>query len=431
MTSNPQHLNIYTSENTMKTTRLNITKTHVQRVFKFTDEVVENYPNRLAGTESCKNAAARIKQEFTKHCDPGSVQVEEFEVHPKSFLKYLPALVVMYFIGAVLLFFRFPLTALVVYGLAIFMFYAQFVRYWELLDTYFPKATGYNVYGSIEPEGEVRQQVIVSAHHDAAYVFQLLSHAPKYARLISIGILLLLLGFLISLVATFLAIFQVSIPGWAQLWIPVALMVGGIFQLPLLVFTTRQVSPAAGDDMIAVAVAGETARLFHQAKKAGKNPLKHTRLIVASFDAEEAGLRGARAFCAKHIDDMLKTRTYVFNIDSLYKLEDLNFLYKDLNSTVKLSRAMAQDCVDIAESLSYSASISSTPFGAGSTDAAEFGKLGVEATNMAGISFDIRKFDEDLVYHTPDDVTEYIQPKLVEASLKIVRDYILKKDSEA
>jgi aminopeptidase YwaD len=412
----------------MKTSSLNITRTHVRRVFNFTNEVVENYPNRLAGTKACKSAADRIKQEFTKHCDPDSVQMEDFTVHPKSFLKYIPALVVLYFIGAVLLYFGFPLTALVVYGLAIFMFYAQFVRYWELLDTYFPKATGYNIFGSIEPEGEVKQQVVVSAHHDAAYVFQLLAYVPKYyAGLINAGILFLLLGFLVSLAATVLFFFGVRLP----MWVPIAVLAGGIFQIPLAFFTTRQVSPAAGDDMIAVAVAGETARLFHQAKKAGKNPLKHTRLIVASFDAEEAGLRGARAFCAKHVDDMLKTKTFVFNVDTLYKLEDLNFLDKDLNSTVRLSRAMAQDCVDIAKSLGYPARIASMPFGAGSTDAAEFGKLGVEAVNMSGISFDISKFREGLVYHTPDDITEYIEPELVEASLKIIRDYILIKDSQA
>jgi aminopeptidase YwaD len=412
----------------MKTARLNITKTQVRRVFKFTDEIVEGYPNRLAGTESCKNAADRIKQEFTKHCDPGSVQVEDFTVHPKSFLKYIPALVVMYFIGAVLLYFGFPMTALIVYGLAIFMFYAQFVRYWELLDPYFPKATGYNVFGSIEPEGEVRQQVIVSAHHDAAYVFQLLAYVPKYyAGLINAGIIFLLLGFLVSLVGTVMFFFSVTLP----MWVPIALLVGGIFQLPLAFFTMGEVSPAAGDDMIAVAIAGETARLFRQAKKAGKNPLKHTRLIIASFDAEEAGLRGARAFCAKNREKLLGTKTYVLNIDTLYKLEDLYFLDKDLNGSVRLSRAMAQDCVDIAGVLGYPARIASMPFGAGSTDAAEFGKLGVEAINMAGISFDIKRFDEDLVYHTRDDVTESIEPELIEASLKIVRDYILKKDSEA
>jgi len=412
----------------MKTSSLNITRTQIRRVFAFTDEVVEGNPNRLAGTEACKNAAGRIKQEFIKHCDPGSVQVEDFTVHPKSFLKYIPALVVLYFAGAILLYFRFPLTALIVYGLAIFMFYAQFVRYWELLDSYFPKATGYNVFGSIEPEGEVRQQVIISAHHDAAYVFQLLAYAPKYyAGLINVGILLLLLGFLVSLVGTVLFVFGVPFP----VWVPIALLAGGVFQIPLAFFTTREVSPAAGDDMIAVAVASETARLFHQAKKAGKNPLKHTRLIVASFDAEEAGLRGARTFCRKHSQVLLNTKTYVLNIDTLYKLKGLCFLDKDLNGSVRLSHAMAQDCADIAKELGYRASIAAMPFGAGSTDAAEFGKLGVDAVNMAGISFDISQFGDGLVYHTRNDVTKYIEPELVEAALKIVRDYILKKDSDS
>jgi aminopeptidase YwaD len=412
----------------MKAPGLNITKTHVHRVFKFTNEVVENYPNRLAGTEACRYAADRIKQEFTKYCDPGSVQVEDFTVHPKSFLKYIPALVVLYFIGAVLLFFGFPLTALIIFAIAVFMLYAQFVRYWELLDPYFPKATGYNVYGAIEPEGEVKQQIIVSAHHDAAYVFQLLARFPKYyAWLINAGMLILLLGFLVSLVATVLTLLDIAVP----VWIPVALMVLVVFQIPLAFFTTREVSPAAGDDMIAVAIINETARLFHQAKKSIKNPLNHTRLILASFDAEEAGLRGARAYCSMHNKQLLDTKTYVFNIDTLYKLEDLCFLVKDLNGSVRLSPAMAQDCVDIAKSLGYHAGIAIMPFGAGATDAAEFAKLGVEAINMAGISFDTSKFDTNLVYHTADDLSEYIEPRLVEASLKIIRDYILKKDSQA
>ena len=416
----------------MKTSGLDITKTHVQRVFDLTDEVVERYPNRLAGTEACRQAADRIKQEFTKYCDPGSVQVEDFTVHPRSFLKYIPGLVVLYFIGSILLFLQFALPAFLVYALAIFIFYAQFVRYWQVLDPLFPKATGYNVFGSIEPEGAVKQQVVVSAHHDAAYVFQLLAHAPKYyAKLINAGILFLLLGFLVSLIWTVLALFHIPVPGWAQLWVPVALIVCGVFQLPLAFFTTGEVSPAAGDDMIAVAVASETARLFHHAKQAGTNPLRHTRLIVASFDAEEAGLRGARAFCRKHDQELLNTKTYVFNIDTLYKLKDLYFLDKDLNGSVRLSHAMAQDCVDIAKVLGYRAGIAAMPFGAGSTDAAEFGKLGVEVVNMAGISFDISQFGDGLVYHTRNDITKYIEPELVAAALKIVRDYILKKDRES
>ncbi len=410
---------------------LEITRKHVERVYGFTDEIVGNYPDRLAGTEACRDAAHRIKEEFTKNCDPGSVKIEAFTIHPKSFLKYIPGLVVLYFICTIMLLLRLPVPAFVGYALGVFVFYAQFARYWHLLDPLFPKATGYNVFGSIEPTGEVKQQVIVGSHHDAAYVFQLIARCPRYyAKLINTGILFLLLGFLTALVETILTLSDIPIPDWVNPWVPVVLFVGGVFLLPLAFFTTGQVSPGAGDNMIAVAIANETAKLFHDAKKAGKNPLRCTRLIVASFDAEEAGIRGAQAFCKKHREELLRTKTYVLNIDTLYKVKDLNFLISDLNGTVKLSLRMAQDCVDIANSLGYPAKITALPFGAGSTDAAAFGKIGVEATNMAGLSFDISRFGEGIVYHTPNDLTKYIEPEIVEVALKIVRDYILKKDKE-
>lgn len=411
---------------------LDVNQSHVQHVFDFTNEVVEKYPNRLAGTEACQNAAHRIKEEFVKNCDADSVRIEDFIVHPKSFLKYIPGLVGLYIICSILLYLQFPYLALIGYSLGIFVFYCQFVRYWETFDLLFPKATGYNVFGCIEPEGEVRQQIIVSGHHDAAYVFQLIAHAPKYySRFITAGIGFLLLGFLVSLIETALIIFRGSVPGWTYPWLPLVLLVGTVFVLPLAFFTTREVSPAAGDNMIAVAISNETAKLFHDAKQTGINPLRHTRLMVASFDAEEAGLRGARAFCRKHGSELLHKKTYVLNIDTLYKVNDLNFLHRDLNNSVKLSHEMAQECVDIAKSLGYVARISSMPFGAGSTDAAEFGKIGVEATNIAAISFDISKFGEGLVYHTPNDLTKYIEPEVVEAALKIARDYIVKKDGES
>jgi hypothetical protein len=405
-----------------------VTKSHVQGAFAFTDEVVENYPCRLAGRKSCHRAAERIRTEFHKHCDSGSVKIEEFNVHPQAFLKYIPGLVIVYFICVVLLFFGYPIPALIGFALGLFVFYGQFVRYWHLLDPLFPKAKGYNVHGSIEPAGEVKQQVVVSAHHDAAYVFQLLAKMPKYyALLINGGMLFLMLGFLVSLVATVLLAFNIVLP----LWIAIVLIIGGVLVLPMAFFTTGEVVPGAGDNMIAVAIAAEIARIFGDPKKAGDNPLQHTRLIIASFDAEEAGLRGARAYIKKHREELLQTSTCVLNIDTIYKLKSLTFLDKDLNSTVKLSHQMAKDCVDIAKNMGYAARISAMSFGGGSTDAAAFGEAGVEATNIAAMSFDIKDYGEGWVYHTSNDVSKHIEPQAVEAVLKIVREYILRKDASA
>jgi len=405
-----------------------ITDAQVKHAFAFTDEVVENFPGRVAGSEAVRKAGLRVREELEKYCDAGTVKVDRFDIHPWSFLKYIPGLVVLYFACIVLLYFNPALAWISLAGMALglFVFYGQFVRYWHLLDPLFPKRQAYNVYGSIEPSGEVKQQIVVSAHHDAAYVFHLLDKLPKYyALLINGGILFLVLGFLVSLAATVMAAFNIPLPQWAA----IALMVGGIFVLPLAFFTTGQVVPGAGDNMIAVAVASEIGGLFGNIKKTGGNALKHTRLIIASFDAEEAGLRGASAFIKQHRDELLNTKTYVLNLDTLYKLKALSFLDKDLNSTVKLSHRLAQDCVDIAKDLGYPSTISAMTFGGGSTDAAAFGQAGIEATNLCAMSFDLKDYDQGWVYHTPRDVSKHIEPEAVEAALKIIREYILKKDA--
>jgi len=267
----------------------------------------------------------------------------------------------------------------------------------------------------------------VSAHHDAAYAFQILTHLPKlYTPLMACGVLLLVIALFVSLAAAVLSIFSVALPQW----VAVVLMIGGVFEIPFLFFTTSQVVSGAGDNMIAVAIAAETGRLFGEAKHKGTGALKHTRLLLASFDAEECGLRGARAYVRAHRKELLNIKTYVFNMDTLYHLKELNFLDYDLNSTVKLLHEMAQQCVDTAVSLGYKAVVSRMSPGGGSTDAAAFGEAGIEATNLAAMSFNIKDYEKDFVYHTPNDLSRYIEPAVVEASLKIVRQYILDKDAE-
>jgi aminopeptidase YwaD len=401
-----------------------ITQDNVRRVLAFTDEVVENFPGRVAGSESTLKAGKRIQVEFEKYCDPGTVQGEDFTIHPKSFLKYIPGLVVIYFTCMTLLYFNLPCIAFIGMAIALFVFIAQFVLYWPLLDPLFPMAKGYNVYGRIEPEGEIRQQIIVSGHHDAAYAFQILTHLPKlYFPLMIIGVLLLVVGLLLALAASVMSIFGVVLPQW----VAIVFMVLGIFEIPYLFFTTDQVVPGAGDNMLAVALAAETGKLFAEAKKSGHSLLKHTRLIIVSVDAEEAGLRGSRAYVKRHKSELLKTKTFVFNIDSLFCLKGLNFRQSDINSTVKLSRTMAEECAAIAKSLGYSAAISSMPPGGGATDAAPFAQAGIEAIDLNG--FGAKDRDRGPVYHTPYDTSKYIEPEAVEAALKILRGYILKKDA--
>lgn len=406
---------------------LEIGPEQVAEAFALTDEVVAQFPGRKAGSAACHGAGQRVKTEFEKFCDAGTVKAELCDIHPESFVKFVPGLVVLYY-ACVLLLVLIPALAWVSFvGLAsgLFVFYGQTVMHWPLMDPFFPKKQGYNVYGSIEPSGQVKQQIIVSAHHDAAYVFRLRELLPKwYARLRLAGGLLLIAAVLVSLTTAILLAFGLSMPRWSAL----ALLILGVFILPFLFFLSNKVSPAAGDDMMAVAVIASIGKLFGQAKKEGANPLEHTRLILLSFDAEECGLRGSRAWVKRHLAELKATKTYAFNMDPMYKFKYLEFYEADLGKRVKLSREMAQECVDIAAGLGYHAYIAPPRRGA-ATDASSFGAAGIEATNLHGMS----SKEKDLagwVYHTRNDVSQHIDPDLVEAALKIIREYVLRKDAQ-
>lgn len=403
-----------------------ITPQQVKEAFAFTDEIVLGYPSRRAGSEACIKAAERIKTEFEKCCDAGTVKADLCDIHPQSSIKFVLILVPLYYACILLLYFVPPLVWISFIGLALGMFayYGQTMLHWPLLDPLFPKMRGYNVYGCIEPAGEVKQQIILSGHHDAAYVSHVRARLPKlYGPLRSLGVLMLVVALLVTLAGIILLFFGIIIPQWVAL----ALLILGIFGVPFLFLTTSAISPAAGDDMMAVAMAAGIGKLFGDAKRAGTSPLKHTRLILISFDAEESGLRGSRAWVRRHLAELKTTKTFALNMDPIYQLKGLNFFNADLGGKVKLSQVMTQECVDIAASLGYVAYISQSPSGT-ATDAANFAKAGIEATNLHGRSS--RKGDRPpQMYHTADDLSKNIEPDLVEAALKIARQYILRKDA--
>jgi len=79
--------------------------------------------------------------------------------------------------------------------------------------------------------------------------------------------------------------------------------------------------------------------------------------------------------------------------------------------------------------LGYSLKEMALPPGGGGTDAAAFARLGVEATTIIGISTAF--IGNGLVYHTPHDTVDAIEPEAVEAVLDIAVNYIMCKDRQA
>ncbi|MGI6714500.1 MAG: M28 family metallopeptidase [Bacilli bacterium] len=389
-------------------------------VIKETKAMVEKFGPRIAGTKAALAAADELYEDAKNYSD--EAHQEDFFVHKGAFLGWINVLVIAYIAGLVLFIFDLAWVNIILMVLSVIILYLQFIRYLPIIDFLFPRRRARNVYGVIEPKGEVKQQVIISGHHDSAYIFNFLVHQPQLYNLRVTGsIIFVILSLVLGIVNTVVKIELLK-------WISVGIIALGLVLIgQMWFFRSRKGTPGAGDNMASTQIAFQLGKYFYNLKGSEKE-LQNTRLIFASFDAEEEGLRGARAFVKKHRDKLLKTKTYVLNIECLYDEDALFFLTSDINNTVKLSDDLAATLIAIGEE--HEIKLTKKPIAVltGGTDSGEFGKIGVEATTIMGMPWtnDVRSQD----YHTPNDTVDKVSKKAVEHTLDIYHDFIVYLDSE-
>jgi aminopeptidase YwaD len=393
-----------------------------------TQSLLDAYPARIAGTDQCLAAGRRIAALLRAACD--NVAEEGFAMHPGSLWNTGKVVAVAYAAAVLLLAAGGPFVygAVLVCWLGLIYAVTHYVLCGRLFDGLFPRVQGCNVAGVIEPAGRVKQQILLVGHHDSPYALSFLLRFQKWA---SLRLLLAVGAYLLLTLASMAAWAGQALGAGSGLPREAYLIgaaIGLVFVGPLYFLVTGIPSPGAGDNLNACAMAIKIAEHFAAQRQSG-NPLGHTRLVFLSTDGEEAGQRGAIAYAERHKSELTALPTYVFNVDSVYKVRDLAALTRDRHGTLPLSARAAGECHELAARLGYSLKETALSPGSGSTDAAAFARLGVEATSIIGVS--TVRGEDGLVYHTPWDTVDAIEPEAVEAVLDIAVNYIMGKDREA
>ncbi|MBX2871274.1 MAG: Zn-dependent exopeptidase M28 [Saprospiraceae bacterium] len=392
---------------------------------EFTAEVTNKWTARLAGSPACLACADYLKTTLTQFCDEVDHQV--FSVRPGAFLGYIRINIILYLVALISLFLGQLLIAALIASLSVLITVMEFFIYKEFVDGLYPKKQGKNVFGHIEPVGELKQQIIISAHHDSAHIFNFLEKNPStYVRKV--------LAATATQLGLFILTYLLLILTWAGLggnalhWIiTLILAVAAVNLYPLWFFYDKKGTPGAGDNLVCTALAIEVGKFFAREKAQGRG-LKHTRLVIGSWDAEECGLRGARAFVKQYRAELHTIKTYNFNLECMYDHKALSFLRSDLNNFVPLSVDMANEGAAIGRELDYAVGVHPFPFLAGGTDAAEFAKAGIEATTLAAMDWQNR--EADIPYHTTRDTIDAVDREALSRSIAIGIRYVQEKEKE-
>lgn len=400
-------------------------KKHANNIIALTGTMIDKFGPRAAGSPESRESADALAAAVADFAD--DVRTEDFTFSPGAFLGWIRILVAAYIVALGCMWLGWYLISSLILLGAIALLVFQFFLYKEVLDPFYPKFRGRNVLASLEPEGEVRGELMISGHHDSARIFNFLVHQPKlYLLRINGGI-----GSLVTLTLTNIILLVLSLAGintsWA--WIPALIFtILLVLVLQLWFFASKNYTPGAGDNLASSVTALEYLKICAAAKERGEG-FKHLRITAVSWDAEEAGLRGARAWRKNRETAPLQHPGWNLNLECLYDASALFMLTSDINGSVQLSHALAERCARIlTEITGREVAVKPIGFLAGGTDAGETAKAGVDATTLMGMPFSIDALAA--VYHTPKDTIESVSTEAVEIALMLADTLAKELDCE-
>ncbi len=368
--------------------------------------IVNKCGDRYPGSKGENNAHEYLKEELSKYVD--EVQMEPFKVAPKAFMAFMPIAGLLLILSIILYWFL-PFVSLLLDLIAIFIVIIQFFLYKPLLDPFFPKKTSYNLLGVRKPEQDVKRTIIFSGHVDASYEWRYSKINPILLRFVLVPAIL---GLLIKVA---MDLFNTLLNDWSGGYQGVWLVLGivQLIMLPIaitIIFFVNYsvVSPGASDNLSGTVMALAIAKFLDDEKIA----LKNTEVDILLTGSEEAGIRGAKAYCKKHKKELLDKGAIFIGLESFCEMEYMAINNKDMNGLVKNDPAVCLLLKNAAQACGYDLQYQAVYIGA--TDAAAFSQAGIPASTIEAMDPGPPKW-----YHTRYDNIENLRPETLKVGFQI------------
>ena len=362
--------------------------THICKTFE------KREPGSKGELQACEYMAGVLRDE----CGCDRVEIESFKENPGSFFGWI-YFTITFVLAAIALFFVFPLVSILLIVAGFFIVFMQFGLYKKLVDRFFPEKTGHNVTAVKSCTGEVKRRIFFNGHPDAAWEWPVNYKLggvgfEGHAVICGIGAVYYLVIAIIAVVKNGVAFggFDASSTiGKMALW--------GLLFVPFLVglywmWNKNRIVDGANDNLSGCYMGISVLKAL---KEEGID-LENTEVGVILTGSEEAGLRGAKAWCEKHKGEFDDVPTFIFSYDTIYDPKYLMTNYRDLNGTVKADKDVSDLFMEAAQELGIPCKKGWVPPLGGATDSAAFAQAGFRATGVTGLNHKLENY-----YHTRRD----------------------------
>lgn len=360
--------------------------------------ICKTFEKRAPGSKGEQQACEYMAKVLKEQCGCDRADVESFKENPGSFFGWI-YFTITFVLVAIALFFVFPLASvlLIVAGLGIVL--AQFGFYKKLIDRCFPEETGHNVTAVKKCTGEVKRRIFFNGHPDAAWEWPVNyklggvgfeGHAiicgvgAVYYLVISI-IAIAQNGVSFGLIDTGSTLFKLAM--WGLLFVPFLV---GLYWM----WNKNRVVDGANDNLSGCYMG---IALLKALQDEGVE-FENTEIGVILTGSEEAGLRGAKAWCEAHKGEFDDVPTFIYSYDTIHDPKFLMTNYRDLNGTVKADKDVSDLFMEAAKELEIPCKKGWVPPLGGATDSAAFAQAGFRATGVTGLNHKLEDY-----YHTRRD----------------------------
>ncbi len=373
-------------------------KAYAKYMVKEIRHICTKFEKREPGTKGEEQACEYMSGVLKKlGCES---KVESFKENPRSFFGWIFITITCVLLAIILLFIgkatelrALPIigAALIVFGLVIV--FLQFGLYKKTIDFLFKEKTGHNVTAFKKPTGEVKRRIIFNGHPDAAWewpVNRALGGVgfEGHAILAACGAvyyLVLSILFAIKGYAGTTGLYKAAL--WGLLFVP---FVAGLY----FMVNYRVIVDGANDNLSGCYMGIAVLKALQDEEI----ELENTEIGVVLTGSEEAGLRGAKAWCEAHKGEFDDVPTFIYSYDTIYDPKYLMTNYRDLNGTVKADKDVSDLFMECAQEMGIKCSKGMVPPLGGATDSAAFAQAGFRATGITGLNHKLESY-----YHTRKD----------------------------
>ncbi len=360
--------------------------------------ICKDFETRSPGTkgeeQACEYMAGVLKDLGCERAD-----VESFKENPGSFFGWIYFTITAVLVGIITFFTVSPLITiiLIVFGLVIVLL--EFGFYKKAVDRFFPELTGHNVTATKKPKGEVKRRIFFNGHPDAAWEWPVNYKLggvgfEGHAVLCGIGAVYYIVVSVIALAQDGLKFgmidsgsFACTLGLWGLLFVPFLV---GLYWM----WNKNRIVDGANDNLSGCYMG---IAILKALKDEGIE-FENTEVGVILSGSEEAGLRGAKAWCEAHKGEFDDVPTFIISYDTIHDPKYLMTNYRDLNGTVKADKDVSDLFMEAAKAADIPCKKGWVPPLGGATDSAAFAQAGFRATGVTGLNHKLEDY-----YHTRRD----------------------------